>query len=166
MLDLQQQSQCFHQLRSLLVQQTDHISGYIDFLQLIRNSIAQNQADTLERLLMENPARLEAMEQLKIQQAELIRQYGFDRSEHGLQDMIELCDQSQILAGLKQELVEKLNHLQKALLVNDLLIRKNQDRVRQSIRILSGHQPATQSNTYSAQGISSAEDDKRSLAQV
>ena len=115
---------------------------------------------------MENPSRLEAIEQLKIQQAELIRQYGYDQSEHGLQELVKQCDQSQVLAGLKQELLEKLNHLQKALLVNDLLIRKNQDRVRQSIRILSGHQPATQSNTYSAQGISSAQDDKRSLAQV
>ena len=166
MLNLHQQSQCFHQLRSLLVQQADHISGYIDFLQLIRNSIAQNQAETLDRLLMENPSRLEAIEQLKIQQAELIRQYGYDQSEHGLQELVEQCDQSQVLAGLQQELLEKLSHLQQSLLVNDLLIRKNQDRVRQSIRILSGHQPATQSNTYSAQGISSAQDDKRSLAQV
>ncbi len=165
-MDLNQQSQCFHQLRSLLLQQTDHISSYIDFLQLIRNTIAQNQSDALSQLLLQNSSKMEAIEKLQIQQAELIRQYGFHTSEHGLQDMIDQCDKQHKLSELKQELTEKLEHLQKALLVNDLLIRKNQDRVRQSIRILSGHQPGGQTNTYNPQGISAGHEDKRSLAQA
>ncbi len=165
-MDHQLQSQCFLQLRSLLLQQTDHISSYIDFLQLIRNTIAQNQSEALSQLLLENSSKMEAIEKLQIQQAELIRKFGFHTSEHGLQDMIDQCDKQDKLAQLKQDLTEKLEHLQKALLVNDLLIRKNQDRVRQSIRILSGHQANSATNTYSPQGMSASHQDKRSLAQA
>ncbi len=42
--------------------------------------------------------------------------------------------------------------MQKSLLVNDLLIKKNQHRVRQCIRILSGHSNANADMTYNAQG--------------
>ncbi len=164
-MNQQQQSGCFRELHAILQQQAEAISNYIDYLQLVKNAVAQNQTDELNRLLSQNSSHIAPIEKIQLNQADLIQRYGYHQTEQGLEQLIESCDQAEQLHQLKQALSEQLKQLEKSLLINDLLIRKNQERVRQSVRILSGHGNHQHGTTYSRQGNpSSSEDDKHSLA--
>lgn len=153
----QSSQQCFHQLQSLLSRQVDQVNGYIDYLETIKDLIANNEVAQLDEHLASNNSRVEPIEQLQQQQSQLLIAQGFLPDDQGLQACIDAHDQSQQLNQLAETLTAQLGHLQKSLLINNLLIQKNQQRVRQSIRILSGHEASQQPETYSRKGIKSSD---------
>ena len=159
-----QQQQCFRQLQINLQQQSQLISAYIDYLAAIKQQVADNETETLNHLLSENQSHVDAIENNQRQQVQLLQQFAFEPTAQGLACCIEACDQQQQLAALRKTLQQQLEELEKSLLINDLLIRKNQQRVRQSIRILSGHSGTEVNTTYSRQGDTHNDDEKNSIA--
>jgi len=156
--------QCALELQPILQQQLEHISQYLDYLDSIKQAITQSDSDTLDQLLEDNPKALSLIEKNRQQQSALLLKYHYESTDEGLQRCLQAL-QNPALSKLKSSLDEHLKQLEKSLLINDLLIRKNQHRVRQSIQILTGHGVSHPSATYSRQGNSEqSEKDKRSLA--
>lgn len=142
------------------------IDGYIDYLDNIKQSVSGNNIERLNQLLADKSPNLHLIEQIQQQQGALLSSQGFSNSLQGLEDFID-ASQLPALKELKERLSGRLETLEKSLLVNDLLIRKNQSRVRQSIRLLSGHDQATKTATYSRDGNTDEDaDTQRTLAQV
>jgi flagellar biosynthesis/type III secretory pathway chaperone len=162
----QQSTQCARSLFPLLQQQLEQVSDFSSYLEEIKQAITHNDKDQLNQLLSATKLDVESIEQLQLKQLQIVAEYGFTQSAAGLDECVNAC-QLLPLSKLHSDLKQQLQHLQNALLVNDLLIRKNQQRVRQSIRLLSGHQAASNSMTYSSSG-NTREDipDSHSLARA
>lgn len=158
--------QAARQLMQLMKKQLQLIDGYIEYLDDIKQSVSGNSIERLNHLLADKSPNLHLIEQIQQQQGSLLSNQGFSNSPQGLQDFIDASHQP-ALKELKAHLSERLEKLEKSLLVNDLLIRKNQARVRQSIRLLSGHEQANSTATYSRDGNTDEDaDTQRTLAQV
>ena len=96
-----------------------------------------------------------------------VRAAGYEISKDGLNSCIKDCHNSARLEELNEQLNDKLAELKNVLTVNALLVKKGQHRVKQSIRILSGHNLSNAVSSYSRQGsIDSPEESKHSLAQA
>lgn len=137
-MDLNQSTQCSRQLYPLLQQQLDQVGQYLSYLEQIKLSIAHNDNNQLNQLLTQSTPLIAAIEHTQITQQQLLQASGFDSTTQGLEACISACQQDQ-LSALNQQLKQQVKELQKSLMINELLIKKNQHRIRQSIRILSGH---------------------------
>lgn len=156
---------CSSELKQILQQQTNLVSVYIDYLNAIKNAIGANDNSLLNQLLEENPIDITSIENFHRQQELTLQQHGFKVSNEGLQECLKMLKDPSLLT-MKEELDNQLTQLEKSLLINDLLIRKNQQRIRQSIQILSGRTLSNDNTaTYSREGNTDKSDkNKRSLA--
>lgn len=139
------------QLDTLFTRQLAHVDAFIDYLDQIKQAIATNDTDTLNRLVTSAPGDFELIEALQQQQNKLLIDNGYSANDAGLNQCLKDCKQPHLITQ-HSELTEKLAKLQNALLVNELIVEKNQQRVRQSIRILTGHGGEKNTTTYSQQG--------------
>lgn len=146
-----QHQQCADRLFKLIQQQSGLVGGYIEYLYKIKQAITHGDSEQLNQLLTENKIDIGIIESSQSQQAELLEQHGYETTENGLENCIQDCHKPE-LTELRQSLVRQLKKLEKSLLINELLIQKNQDRIRQSIRILSGHGAVEPLGTYSRMG--------------
>lgn len=163
-MNMHQKNSCSSQLFQVMQKQTELITDYLEYLDKIKQAISQSDPEALNNLLTVNKLDTEHIENAQNQQTELLIQYGFESTENGLSHCIKECQQAE-LTQMHQTLTAHLKELEKSLLINELLIRKNQDRIRQSIRILSGHGVSQNSGTYSREGNKdNNEDNKRSIA--
>ncbi len=159
-------TQCRNQLNQVLTQQIQQVSSYVNYLGDIKTAISVNDTNELNELLerQQNP---EHIENTQVQQAKILTAHGFESSDQGLNQCIADCDLNSQLKNHKNNLTEKLKELEKSLLINALLVQKSQHRVKQSIRLLSGHDPSGTASSYSKLGnIENHEESKHSLAQV
>jgi len=163
----QQQNQCGHQIHHIMQKQAELVSEYIDYLDNIKLAVTANDNHQLNELLSTQQLNPELIEQTQQQQNKILTDNGFKNTDSGLDACIQSCENSEQLLTLKKQLKDKLEALEKSLLVNALLVQKNQQRVRQSVRILSGHDTANTSTTYSRQGdTNSIEENSRPLARA
>jgi flagellar biosynthesis/type III secretory pathway chaperone len=149
-----QSTQCAHLLFPLLQKQLEQVKDFTSYLEEIKQAITHNNKDKLEQLLSGNGLDVKSIELLQLKQQDIVAEFGFTASAEGLDNCVNDCQLTQ-LSELHSELKQQLKNLQNSLLINDLLIKKNQQRVRQSIRLLSGHEPASSSITYSSKGNTS-----------
>lgn len=162
-----QRSQCGPQMSQLLALQISQVTDYIDYLSNIKRAITDNDTDQLDNLLQQPISNPEIIEQSQAQQKKILTYFGYEANEKGLSYCIQDCENAPQLQQQADSLKEKLKTLEKSLLVSSLLVRKNQDRVQQSIRILSGHHQSSTPATYSRQGNAyNSIDSKHSLAQA
>lgn len=165
-MDSYQTTQCAKQLYPLLQQQLKLVEDFQHYLDEIKQAISVNQKERLQELLNQPAIELSSVEQCQLHQFQLLAEFGFEASAKGVQVCIDTCQNSD-LSSLYSQLTEQLQQLQNALMINDLLIRKNQQRIRQSIRLLSGHDIKNASMTYSSSGNTSDSTlDHRSLARA
>ena len=158
---------CGQQLERNLTLQIDQVSSYTDYLAGIKRAISKNDIQKLDDLLKNQQLNPEIIEQTQQQQAKILSQYGFEISNKGLSSCNEGCHNTTQLQALNGSLNNKLKELEKALMVNALLVKKGQHRVKQSIRILSGHNLTSSASSYTRQGsINDHEESKHSLAQA
>ncbi len=151
-------------LLQLIQKQTVLVDEYINFLDKIKQTITGGDTEQLNQILASTQIDLKEIEKIGQQQMVILQRKGYEPSSTGLKNYIGDIAQPE-LEQSNQILSEKTRQLEKSLLINDLLIRKNQDRVRQSIRILSGHGPTQAAGTYSRQGNEdSGYETKQSLA--
>ena len=153
-------------LAELMRQQHEQAEALIDYLKQVREAIASNAISRLQDLLDGGSTSLPRLESLQQQQSALLQPLGFADGAQGLHDYLQTRD-SKALREQGEGLARQLELLRNALLINDLLIRKNQHRIRQSIRLLSGRDQASNRPTYSRNGIREDNDlEPRSLATV
>ena len=136
---------------SMIETQLHLIDAYQQHLENIKQAISHNDNDELNRLIENNTVLFTPLEQGFRQILQAMPGFGFPASHDGINRFI-ATNANPRLDQLKAEWDDKLQHLQQSLLVNDLLIRKNQHRVRQCIRILAGHSSANADTTYNRQG--------------
>ncbi len=146
-----QSTQCADLLFPLLQKQLEQVKDLTSYLEEIKQAITDNSKDILDQLLSGDGLDVQSIELLQLKQHEIVAEFGFSASAEGLDNCVNDCQISQ-LSALHSELKQQLKNLQNALLINDLLVKKNQQRVRQSIRLLSGHEPDSSSITYSSKG--------------
>ena len=161
-----QSTQCAQLLSPLFQQMLEQISDFTKYLNQIKQTIADNDKEQLE-VLLDNP-RLDfaSIEQLQLKQQQIVADFGFAQSHEGIDSCVKSCDQAP-LSDLYNQLRQQLEQLQSALMINDLLIKKNQQRVRQSIRLLSGYAPVNNNMTYNSSGNTHEENlDSHSLARA
>lgn len=163
---MNQQPEFSTPLRASMQQQLELITKYIEYLGRIKQVISQGKADQLNQLLGHQPFDIALIDNCRQQHLNLLAQHGYSGSDQGLKHYIEESNDAGIKA-LYLALVEQIRQLEKSLLINDLLIRKNQHRVRQTLKILSGHNLSDNATTYSREGgTDQLENSKRSLAQA
>lgn len=157
-------NQLSKQLIDIMQKQLQQVSEYNEYLSQIKQTITRGDSEQLNQLLSQQPVDINQIEKARQQTAQLLTQQGYEDGDTGLQDYIRECGQA-ALKNLHQSLIQHVKQLEKALLINDLLIRKNQHRVRQTLQILSGHGVSENAVTYSRQGNSDQQDDnKRCIA--
>ncbi len=139
------------QISLQLQKQLDLINGYIAYLDDIKHTVSINDVEKLNRLLEDNEPNLHLIEQAQQRQGSLLESSGYSNDNAGLEQFISEHNLP-ALREIKDALGARLQQLEKSLLVNDLLIRKNQTRVRQSIRLLSGQETTEAATTYSREG--------------
>jgi flagellar biosynthesis/type III secretory pathway chaperone len=156
-----------HQLQQILSLQKQQVSEYIEYLNEIKSCVTLNDTARLTDLVDEPVLTPELIQSSQQQQANLLTEHGYDSSPRGLEQFIQDSDRADELASLKKSLDDKLRELEKSLFINAYLVRKNQQRVKQSISILTGHQQTNPSTTYSREGNTQNIDlSRRSLAEA
>ena len=159
--------QCGKQIEQSFTLQIDQVSSYIHYLTAIKTAISKNDTQKLNDLLQNQPLNPELIEQTQKQQANILTQYGYEICKQGLNACVQDCHNPDQLQAQNNSLNDKLNELEKALIVNSLVVKKGQHRVKQSIRILSGHNLSNSASSYTRRGsIDDHEESKHSLAQA
>lgn len=152
----------FRQIAALLRQKTQHVTGFKHHLEEIKTAITSNDIDKLNGLISQTTEFFGALNTSQSQLLAFLNEQGNHEPHHALQHFIKQHDdEQQQLHRLNETLNEQLDSLEKALLVNDLLIRKNQHRIKQSIRILSGHEQTNKPSTYSSTGDTNQQGDSQ-----
>ena len=162
---MHQSAHKINELQHLFQQHTEQVTHYIDYLDQIKLSVIASDNQQLDALLSDNPIDTAAIENRNIQQMQCLQHLGYDTNQQDLENWISSFDDAD-LSKCYSELKEKLEQLEKSLLLNNLLVQKNQQRVRQSIRILTGHTSSSGLSTYSRQGNELNESSGRSLARA
>ncbi|MBC8212421.1 MAG: flagellar export chaperone FlgN [Gammaproteobacteria bacterium] len=158
---------CRQQLLQIMTLQQQQVIAYLDYLESIKHCVLESDTHSLDKILQQTSLGPELIEQTQQQQATLLSAHGYPGNQSGLDSCIQDCVNPQELISLKSQLDERLRELEKSLFVNAYLVRKNQDRVKQSIYILTGHQQPDRSITYSRHGSSeNSELSSRSLAEA
>ena len=158
----------FNQISEHLVMQTKQVQSFIQHLDAIKDSVTSNNLEQLNSLITQTPEYFRNLEAIQSQLVATLSANGFNDIQNGLQNFIQRHDDaSQHLYNLKTTLNKHIKVLEKTLLVNDLLVRKNQQRIKQSIRILSGHETSQNPGTYSSKGNTSQNmDSQHTLARA
>ncbi len=163
----QERQLCSKQLSQILTLQIEQISSYLDYLSEIKAAITNNQISELN-VLLDQTINPEEIENTQLQQSTLLNKYSFEMNEQGLSAFIEkCCNNNEQLLTLKSVLTDNLKKLDNALLINSILVQKNQHRIKQSIRLLSGHALDNKMSSYSRQGsIENNQSSKNILAEA
>ncbi len=138
------------QMAALMRQQLSYLHRYIEYLDQIKRSISSNDNEQLQKLVKNPPLDASDIEHNQQQQSSLLKLAGFTLD--GLDTFILKQGDHSELAELRQQVKKQLNRLEQSLLINNLLLQKNQQRVKQSIRLLSGRDIAAAPASYSRSG--------------
>lgn len=139
------------------------IDRFNEYLNDIKQAITVNDSQQLNTLINKPPLEFEQIELSRVQQEKILAEHGY-RDNDGLQRFIQQHG-DEALKRLHSTLSDAIKRLEKSLLVNNLLIRKNQHRVRQALHILSGHGTSKNSVTYSKEGNTDKQvNEKHSIA--
>ena len=140
-------------LHNLLQQQDVEVNRYLETLEAIKQCICQNDSDGLLQRLQDPGLDIAHLEGLRQQLHQILVTAGYDALNNGLESCVQDMDIS-ALTALYQKSQQNWAQFERALALNDRLIRNNQQRVRQSIQILAGRAGVESNATYSSQGDS------------
>lgn len=154
-------------LQQLLQQQFKQVGIYQQYLDQIKAAISGDDAQRLQKLVANPPPEGDSIEQNQRQLQQMLIEAGYSQ---GLQEMDAWLAEHALapeLPILWKDLKQSLKLLEQALFINNLLLQKSQQRIKQSIRLLAGHTIAGEPASYSRQGdAESASDSQRILAQA
>jgi flagellar biosynthesis/type III secretory pathway chaperone len=154
-------------LQELLQQQLLQVETYIEYLSSIKSSISTDDSEVLQKLIENPPLEAEQIELNQRHQQQLLVHAGFTAEGRALDDFIGNNTATEQLAALNDSLKQAVKKLEQSLFINTLLLQKSQHRVKQSIRLLSGHAMASTPSSYSRAGeTDSGSDSKHIIAQA
>jgi flagellar biosynthesis/type III secretory pathway chaperone len=144
---------CREQLTLLLGTHIERIGRANDYLAEIRTAIAENRLEALQESLSHPDFSVEDIEHLEQQRHRLLSGHGFNQDSEGFEKCVAWCDDAaKNVTLLYRQLIESLLKLQHSLQVNSLLVSRGHDRVRRSLRILTGQSTSGHHKTYSSKG--------------
>ncbi len=149
-------------LQQLFEQLEGRAGDYLDFLQQIHAAIRDNDAARLEQLLPHDAALQQAIDKPLQQREQLLQEAGVE----SIGDLLDQLGRPQELLQARDRVEQQLEELRRQLMSNDLLLRKSQQRLRQTIGILAGHFDQPQASAYSKDGALSSASPQRSLARA
>ena len=149
-------------LSQLLIRLDQRIDDYLDYLQQLHIAIRDSDAARLEQLLPHHRALQQAVDARLAERDQLLSELGVD----SLGAALEKLGQPATLQRKRESLEDKLEQLRQQLMSNDLLLRKSQERLRQSIGILAGHFESPRASAYSRKGALDPDSPRRSLARA
>ena len=154
------------QLKTQLEAQIAAIDSYTTQLDEVKQALTGTDPELIAQRVAQATELFQALEESSSRCLQLLPEMGYAAAPDGLEKLVEDAADT-ALSQLKSELEEKVSALKHAIMVNDQLIRKSQNRVRQSIRVLTGHSPAGDGDTYDAGGAARAPSStQRILARV
>jgi flagellar biosynthesis/type III secretory pathway chaperone len=158
-------TKCRSAIKGLLLEQIRDIGELIVYFDSLKASIVENNITKLDLLLGQNLAPELQMDILTTKRKDILNQFEFDDDRNGIESAIKWCDQNSDLARQYQLYTIQLSSLQRAIQVNRLLTIKGQEKIRQSLLLLSGNQQKPVS-TYASDGHSQFNDLPGRLAQA
>ncbi len=157
--------QCREQLIALLESHNVRITSAIDYLDSIKQAIAESSLENLQQSLSNPDSALVDIERVEQQRHQLLSTYGFSQDSEGFEKCMAWCDnEQQQVYELYQQLVQSLVQLQHSIQINSLLVNRGRDRVRRSLGILTGHGAAGNCKTYSSDGKTLSPTGQRDIA--
>lgn len=138
-------------LEKLLQQQDHEVSRCLEMLDTIKQCICQNDSEELMQRLQEPGMDIARLEDLRQQQQQVLTTAGYNIEDNGLEACVKDMG-NPALTALYQKTQQNWSQFERALALNDRLIRNNQQRVRQSIQLLAGRVGAESNATYSSAG--------------
>ena len=156
---------CREALSALLARHVALIDTANAFLQGVRQAIAENDAEALQRSLERPEFEVDAIERLEGERHRLLEAHGFGTDAASFEKCIEWCDDgSGRVAEHYRQLVQGLVALQHSIQLNQLLVDRGKDRVRRSLCLLGGLGGAGQYKTYGSDGKARQADGRRNIA--
>ena len=157
--------ECRQALGRLLLSQLKRVADAGNFLQQVRQAVAEDDLGKLQTLLEQPGIALAEIESIEAERQQLLQNFGFGADAEGFERCIDWCDDGEAsLATRNQELREELIGLQRQVQLNQLLVNKGQDRVRRSLGILTGMDTANQGKTYDSDGKAALPGGRRDIA--
>lgn len=156
--------QCHDELYHLFETQTCELQAINSYLSEIKNAVAENDVDALNNLVSRQALPIKEVENLQVQQHQLMSNYNFESNNAGLESCIDWCDRQGKLSQQYQAFKDAMLVLQHSLQISDMLVSKGQNRVRQSLYLLTGQ--TVNARTYTSTGESQDSTDGRSIAHV
>ena len=157
--------ECRQILDRLLQSQQQRVADTRDYLQQVRQAVAEDDLETLQTLLERPGIALAEIESIEAERQQLLQRFGFGTDAEGFERCLGWCDDADAsLASRNQALRQELIELQRQLQLNQLLVNKGQDRVRRSLGILTGMDTATQGKTYDSAGKAALPRGRRDIA--
>ena len=155
---------CHDELSHLFETQTSELQASSSCLSEIKNAVAENDVDALNSLVAHQRLPIKEIENLRVQQHQLMSSYNFESNNAGLESCIDWCDRQDKLFRQYQAFKDAMLVLQHSLQISDMLVSKSQNRIRQSLHLLTGQ--TVNARTYSSTGESQDSTDGRSIAHV
>jgi hypothetical protein len=156
--------QCYTELSDLFETQISELHAINSYLTKIKNAVAENDVEALNNLVAEQRLPIKEIETLQAKQHQLMSMHNFESNNAGLQKCIAWCDRQDMLIGQFEAFKQEMEVLQRSLQISDILVSKGQNRIRQSLHLLTGQ--TVNAKTYSSSGLSQETTDGRSIAHV
>jgi hypothetical protein len=154
--------QCHEELTQLFDTQTSELQAINSYLTKIKYAVAENDVEALNNLITEQRLPIKEIEILQEKQHQLMSRYNFKSNNTGLDKCIAWCDRQDKLLDRYQIFKQEMETLQHSLQISDMLVSKGQNRIRQSLHLLTGQTVNTR--TYTSSGQSQESTDGRSIA--
>lgn len=158
--------QCRDALKVLLNRQTDELAALNGYLDEIKAAIGEGDIEALNNLVTQDRLPIVEIDDLESQRNRLLEVYGFGSGREALKKCIAWCDSDEIIAGQYESFRQALTRLQRAIQLNSLILNKNQQRVRQGLHLLTGQNGSENAKTYSSDGRTRENSNRRHLAQA
>ncbi len=157
--------ECRQILSRLLQSQQQRVASARQFLQQVKEAVAEDDIASLQGLLEQPGIALTEIESIEAERQQLLQRFGFGTDAEEFERCLHWCDDSNAsLAARNQDLRQELIELQRQLQLNQLLVNKGQDRVRRSLGILTGMDTASQGKTYDSAGKAALPGGQRDIA--
>ncbi len=157
---------CHAELLALLVDQSAELDAINTYLAEIKSAIVENDTESLNTLITQPNLPVTEVDKLENHRNHLLKQYGFKPDRDGLARCIAWCDKDGIISQQYEMFQKAVLRLQHTIQVNNLLVSKGRERVRQSLQLIMGQPTSNRMTTYSSNGKTADNDGHRTIARA
>lgn len=133
-------------------------------LEVERVALERQDADALQAVVASKSEHAEKLQALDMRRSELCEKWGFAAGPEQMGDLIDWCDEHNIIETGWTELLQLAADGNTLNLTNGAIIRLRQQQFETSISVLRGVTPG--SDTYGRNGAESGDASRRSLAEA